>query len=89
MPARQVVRVSWTVAAGLCSASVTSGRAGRYMSMESGGTAVRPPRIRVTSRLVRRDAAGGAATSRSAIGTLSWVSVVPVPGSVMSVSMDD
>lgn len=56
MPARQAVRVSWTVAVGLCRASVTWGSAGRYMSMDSGGSAVRPPRTRVTSRPVRRAA---------------------------------
>ena len=54
--ARQAVRVSWTVAAGACRAPVTSGRAGRYMSIASGGVAVRPPRRRVTSRPVRRTA---------------------------------
>ncbi|GGW91698.1 hypothetical protein GCM10010297_11910 [Streptomyces malachitofuscus] len=54
MPARQAVRVSWTVAAGACRDWVTSGSAGRYMSIASGGVAVRPPRRRVTSRLVRR-----------------------------------
>ena len=50
----QAVRVSWTVAAGACSAWVTSGSAGRYMSIARGGVAVSPPRTSVTSRLVRR-----------------------------------
>ena len=36
-PSRQAVRVSWTVAAGACRAPVTSGSAGRYMSIASGG----------------------------------------------------
>lgn len=53
IPARHAVSVSWTVAAGACRASVTSGSEGRYMSIASGGVAVRPPRISITSRPVR------------------------------------
>nr|BFD85160.1 hypothetical protein StreXyl84_45610 [Streptomyces sp. Xyl84] len=52
--------MSWTVAAGACRDRVTSGSEGRYMSIASGGVAVRLPRISVTSSPVRRAARSGA-----------------------------
>ncbi len=84
MPARQAVRVSWTVAAGACSAPVTSGRAGRYMSMESGGRAVRPPRTSTRSSPARR-AAGAAGTAPVMCPS---VALCPLSGIACSLSFE-
>lgn len=73
MPVRQAVRVSWAVAAEVCSAPVTSGSAGRYMSMDSGGTAVSPPSTRVTRKPVRRRAVSEGPATGDASG-MRWVS---------------
>ncbi|GAA2930056.1 hypothetical protein GCM10020221_27320 [Streptomyces thioluteus] len=67
MPMRQAVRVSCTVAAELPSESVTSGSAGRYMSIDSGAIAVRPPRVSVRNRAARRPGLGGSGACRTAV----------------------
>lgn len=77
IPAMHAVRVSWTVAAGAVRESATAGSAGRYMSMESGGSAVSPPRTRVTSRPTRR----AAATAWCATGATGPVGAGAVTGS--------
>ncbi len=81
MPARQAVSVSWTVAAGALRDRVTSGSAGRYMSIASGGVAVRLPRMSVTSRLIRRAAGSvGAVRAEEDVRGSGTAGVVVVSG---------
>ncbi|CAM5723950.1 hypothetical protein SALBM311S_00519 [Streptomyces alboniger] len=66
------------MAAGAASDSVTAGSDGRYMSIASGGVAVRPPRTRVTRKPVRRRPGGGGPAAPVAPGTDDGFGAVPV-----------
>src|SRR6185312_1895178 len=62
-PTKQAVSVSWISDAEPWRSAANAGRAGRYMSIESGAKADSDPRMRISRAVARRDRAGVAAAT--------------------------